>query len=178
MALLHDRKVRGDDSKNPVWFADGCLPPSRLAALTNQLGRFPAPVSPNVGRDQWAARCLTESFWLGAMPRYSVLWLSEPDYSQHQHGPGSPEALAAIRSCDDRLAMVLQALERRGVRAETEFIVVSDHGFSTIGANCDLGEARRAAGFNARAKWEQQPQANDVVVVSNGGSVQLYVTGQ
>jgi len=178
VALLHDRKARSEDSPNPVWFADGCLPPSRLAALTNQLGMFPAAVSPNVGRDQWAARCLTEAFWSDLLPRYSVLWLSEPDYSQHQHGPGSREALAAIRNCDDRLASVLQALERRGVRAETDVIVVSDHGFSTIGANCDVGEALRTAGFNARSTWEQPPQTNDVVVVGNGGSVMLYVTGQ
>ena len=178
VALLHDRLARPADSKNPVWFAEGCLPPARLAALTNQLGIFPAPVSPNIGRDEWAARCLTEAFWNEPLPRYSVLWLSEPDYSQHKHGPGSPEALAAIRNCDDRLATVLAALERRGVRAETDVIVVSDHGFSTIGANCDVGETLRGSGFNARSKWEQPPQPNDVVVVGNGGSVMLYVTGQ
>ena len=112
------------------------------------------------------------------MSRYSVLWLSEPDYSQHQHGPGSPEALAGIRNCDERLATMLQALERRGVREETDMIVVSDHGFSTIGANCDVGEALRAAGFNAKSKWEQPPKADDVVVVGNGGSVMLYVNGK
>ncbi|MEI6198019.1 MAG: alkaline phosphatase family protein, partial [Verrucomicrobiota bacterium] len=178
VALLHDRQIRGDDSPNPVWFADGCLPPSRLPALTNLLGLFPTATSPNVGRDQWAARCLTESFWGAQPPRYSVLWLSEPDYSQHQHGPGSPEALAAIRNCDDRLATVLHALERRGVRDETDIIVVSDHGFSTIGANCDVGETLRAAGFNAHSTWEQPPKQDDVVVVGNGGSVMLYVIGK
>lgn len=178
VALLHDRQARDEDSMNPVWFAEGCLPASRLAGLTNLLGMFPAPAAPNVGRDQWAARCLTESFWSAELPRYSVLWLSEPDYSQHQHGPGSPAALAAIRNCDARLATVLQALDRRGVRAETDVIVVSDHGFSTIGDNCDMGEALRTAGFNARAKWEQPPKADDVVVVGNGGSVMFYVTGK
>lgn len=178
VALLHDRQARGDDSKNPVWFAEGCLPSSRLAALTNLFGRFPDAVSPNVGRDQWATRCLTESFWGVELPRYSVLWLSEPDYSQHQHGPGSTEALAAIRNCDDRLATVLSELDRRGVRGETDVIVVSDHGFSTIGANCDFAESLRAAGFNARSSWDQPPKADDVVVVGNGGSVLLYVTGQ
>jgi arylsulfatase A-like enzyme len=178
VALLHDRLARGDESKNPVWFVDGCLPPSRLEGLTNRFGAFPAPVSPNVGRDQWATRCLTEAFWAGTPPRYSVLWLSEPDYSQHQHGPGSPEALASIRNCDQRLATVLQALDARGVRGETDVIVVSDHGFSMIGANCDMAENLRAAGINARSTWEQPPVANDVVVVGNGGSVLLYVVGK
>ena len=178
VALLHDRKVRGDDSPNPVWFADGCLPPSRLASLTNSLGVFPAPASPNIGRDQWAARCLTEKFWGVTPPRYSVLWLSEPDASQHLHGPGSPEALAAIHNCDDRLAIVLRALDQRGVRAETDIIVVSDHGFSTIGANCDVAATLRASGFRAQSVWSQPPTDGDVTVVGNGGSVLLYVAGK
>jgi arylsulfatase A-like enzyme len=178
VVLLHDRLARGDDSPNPIWFAEGCLPPSRLAGLTNLLGAFPAAASPNIGRDQWAARCLTEAFWGDEPPRYSVLWLSEPDASQHQHGPGSPEALAAIRNCDDRLATVLAALDRRGVRGETDIIVVSDHGFSTIGANCDVGETLRGAGFNAQSSWKQAPKDGDVTVVGNGGSVLIYVAGK
>ena len=178
VALLHDRLERGDDSPNPVWFADGCLPPARLPALTNLLGAFPAAASPNIGRDQWTARCLTEAFWGEKPPRYSVLWLSEPDASQHKHGPSSPEALAAIRNCDDRLATVLSALDRRGVRAETDVIVMSDHGFSTIGANCDVGETLRAAGFNAQPSWTRPPKDGDVTVVGNGGSVMLYVAGK
>jgi arylsulfatase A-like enzyme len=178
VALLHDRRARGDASPDPVWFADGCLPAARLGALTNLLGVFPAPAIPNVGRDQWAARCLTEAFWGSQPPRYSVLWLSEPDASQHQHGPGSPEALAAIRSCDCRLATVLRALDQRGVRDQTDIIVVSDHGFSTIGTICDAGETLRAAGFNARPEWRQPPKDGDVTVVGNGGSVMLYVTGR
>jgi len=178
VALLHDRQMRGDDSSSPVWFAEGCLPPSRLPALTNLLGVFPVAASPNIGRDQWAARCLTEAFWGDHPPRYSMLWLSEPDYSQHEHGPGSPAAVEAIRNCDDRLGAVLQALERRGLRAETDIIVVSDHGFSAIGANCDVAASLRASGFNARAKWEQPPKPGDVMVVGNGGSVLLYVIGR
>lgn len=178
VALLHDRLLRGDDSPNPVWFADGCLPPSRLSVLTNQLGIFPAAAVPNIGRDRWAARCLTESFWGNQPPLYSVLWLSEPDASQHQHGPGSREALAAIRNCDDRLATVLRALDQRGVRKDTDIIVVSDHGFSTIGALCDVAETLRAAGFNAQPKWKQPPNDGAVTVVGNGGSVMLYVAGK
>ena len=178
VALLHDRQARGDDSPNPIWYAGGCLPSSRLASLTNLLGVFPKAGLASVERDQWAARCLTEAFWGDPLPRYSLLWLSEPDASQHLHGPGSPEALAAIRSCDERLATVLRALDRRGVRNQTDIIVVSDHGFSTIGANCDVGETLRAAGINAQTTWEQPPKDGDVVVVGNGGSVMLYVTGR
>jgi arylsulfatase A-like enzyme len=121
---------------------------------------------------------LTEVFWEKEMPRYSVLWLSEPDFSQHHHGPGSPEALAAIRSCDDRLATVLTGLERRGIRSETDIFVVSDHGFSSIGENGDVAATLRTAGINARSNWDKPPKQDEVVSVGNGGSVLLYVIGK
>ncbi len=141
VALLHDRLARGDDSPNPVWFAEGCLPPSRLPALTNLLGIFPTAASPNIGRDTWAARCLTESFWGAQPPSYSVLWLSEPDASQHLHGPGSPEALTAIRNCDDRLATVLRAW----INAGCATIPTS--------SSCPITVSRRLAGF---ATWRKR----------------------
>lgn len=178
VALLHDRLPRPADSLNPVWFAENALPEKLAAELTNQLGNFPAAESPNTKRDIWATRCLTEIFWAKELPRYSVLWLSEPDFSQHRHGPGSPQALAAIRSCDQRLATILAELERRKVRSDTDIFIVSDHGFSTIGQNGDVVAILRAAGINARPTWDEAPKSNDVVVVGNGGSVLLYVVGR
>jgi arylsulfatase A-like enzyme len=178
VAFLHDRRQRQASSPNPVWFATGCLPESLLPTLTNRFGSFPAAVSPNSACDLWATRCLLEAFWEKAMPRYSVLWLSEPDFSQHYHGPGSSEALAAIRNCDQRLAAVLNELDRRGIRSETDVFVVSDHGFSTIGENNDVTVALRSAGIDARSAWEKAPEQDDVVSVGNGGSVLLYVTGK
>ena len=178
VALLHDRRGRGDGALGSVWFVEGALPESLFGTLTNRFGSFPAPVSPNVARDIWATRCLAEAFWEREMPRYSVLWLSEPDYSQHAHGPGSPEALAAIRSCDQRLGAVLAELDRRGLRSQTDVMVVSDHGFSTIGANADVAAALCGEGIPARVTWDKPPAKGDVVVVGNGGSVLLYVTGR
>lgn len=178
VALLHDRQPRSSGAANPVWFVNGALPESLFSDLTNRFGGFPVAAAPNVARDLWATRCLLEAFWQKELPRYSVLWLSEPDFSQHRHGPGSPEALAGIRSCDERLAAVLAELDRRGVREQTDIFVVSDHGFSTINANGDVAATLRAAGINARSTWEAAPQTNDVVVVGNGGSVLLYVVGR
>ena len=177
VALLQDRLPRGEESEGRVWFAEGALPEPWFDRLTNRFGPFPAAASPNVGRDRWATRCLTEAFWEHELPRYSVLWLSEPDLSQHRHGPGSPEALAAIRNCDQRLATLLSELDRRGVRDETDVVVVSDHGFSTIGAISNAAAALSAAGIHARGAWETPPSSGDVVVVGNGGSVLVSVVG-
>jgi len=178
VALLHDRLPRPAASTSRVWFTTGSLPEAMFPTLTNHFGCFPAAATPNTARDTWAVRCLTEAFWEKEMPRYSVLWLSEPDLSQHEHGPGSSVALAAIRNCDQRLATVLKELDRRGIRAETDVLVVSDHGFSTIGENNDVAATLRAAGINTRSTWEKAPTDGDVVSVGNGGSILLYVTGK
>lgn len=178
VALLHDRHPRSGDAADPVWFAQGTLPESLLPQLTQRLGALSSADASYAARDRWTERCLTEAFWERGVPRYSLLWLSEPDLSQHEHGPGSAEALAAIRACDQRLAAVLAALDRRGVRAQTDLLVVSDHGFSTIGANVDVAAALRAGGINARANWTEPPAPGDIVVVGNGGSVFLYVIGR
>jgi arylsulfatase A-like enzyme len=178
VALLHDRRARTNDAAGPVWFAAGALPETDYAELTNRFGSFPAAATPNEGRDTWTVRCLTEDYWAQAMPRYSVLWLSEPDATQHKYGPGSPEALAAIRGCDQRLATVLSELDRRGIRAETDVVVVSDHGFSTIGEDGDTAASLRAADLNARSNWDKPPRPDDVICVGNGGSVLMYVNGR
>jgi arylsulfatase A-like enzyme len=178
VALLHDRLPRAKDSKNRVWFVAGALPGSISELCTARLGPFPAPASPNTARDTWATRCLVETFWEPDVSYYSVLWLSEPDYSQHRHGVGSQQAIEAIRQCDRRLGLVLSQLELRGVRDQTDIVVVSDHGFSTIARQTDLAATLRSAGMNARVEWEKPPQTNDVVVVPNGGTVMFYVIGK
>ena len=178
VALLHDRLERGDDTRGPVWYADGSLPASLRAALTQRLGRFPRATYPNAPRDEWTTRCLTEVFWEGELPRYSLLWLSEPDASQHRYGPGSQQALAAIHECDERLATVLSELDRRGVRKETDVFVVSDHGFSTVGEDTSVAATLRAAGINVHPNRSTPPKDGDVVVVGNGGSVMIYIAGK
>jgi len=175
VAMLHDRLPRTSDAAGSVWYANGSLPETLEGALTNRLGVFPDAGMPNAPRDAWAARCLTEAFWDKEMPRYSVLWLSEPDFSQHHSGPGSPDALVAIQSCDQRLGTVLAELDRRGIRAQTDIFVVSDHGFSTIGRDGDVAATLQAAGLNAKRAWQTPPTNDDVMVVGNGGSVLLYV---
>ena len=178
VALLHDRRAREENALSSVLFAGQCLPPSKLGELTNRFGPFPGFAAPNTLRDDWATRCLTEDFWRRPLPTYSVLWLSEPDVSQHQFGPGSPQALAAIRNTDERLALVVRELDRRGVRKQTDLLVVSDHGTSTIGENMNVEATLRGAGLEAHSKWTQPPGKDAVVVVPDGGAILAYVVGK
>src|SRR5436190_22526179 len=111
------------------------------------------------------------------VPAFTLLWLSEPDFSQHADGPGSPRALAALERSARHLAAVLTELERRGMRDRTAVFVVSDHGFSTIETPINLLTTLRSAGFSARRQFSATPKNGDILMVTQGGSELFYVVG-
>lgn len=98
-----------------VLFAGKVLPESLAAKLAVQLGPFPSAERSGVQRDSWTTGALLGPLWEKGVPAFSLLWLSEPDLSQHKQAPGSPAALAAIKSSDGNLARVLEALEQKGM---------------------------------------------------------------
>jgi hypothetical protein len=74
-------------------------------------------------------------------PFVLVFWSRDPDGSQHNQGdslntvtPGinGPTSLAGIRNADNNLAALRKALDELGLAADTNIIIASDHGFSTI----------------------------------------------
>ena len=154
------------------------LPSTQAKRITDMLGEFPEEGTNGLARDLWTTRALTGPLWEQGVPPFSLLWLSEPDHSQHETGPGSQASIAAIRHSDDCLGRVLAVLDQKGLRADTDIIVVSDHGFSTIGRNADVAAALSENGFRAyRSVPPEGAREGDVMVVGNGGSVFLYVTG-
>jgi arylsulfatase A-like enzyme len=115
--------------------------------------------------------------WHDAIPTFSLLWLSEPDDTEHKTAPGSSQALAAIKSSDDNLGRVLTALEKQNATSTTDVFVVSDHGFSTISRSIDVPKILRDAGFDAVTQFAGEPKPGQVMVVGNGGTVLFYVIG-
>ena len=132
----------------------------------------------NASPMQWTTRAMTDVLWTNGVPAFSLLWLSEPDATQHGAGPGSPAALAAIRAADDCLKLVLDALDARALRDSTDVMVLSDHGFSSVSRAIDPVRLLRGAGVKAAPEPSRSPSTGDVVVVSNGGSVFCYVNGR
>jgi predicted AlkP superfamily pyrophosphatase or phosphodiesterase len=126
VGLLLDRHVDHGREKNCVTlFAGKSLPREALAPIADALGPFP---SAHLQQDAWTTKALTDVLWKGSVPAFSILWLGEPDLTQHESAPGAPPALAAIKSSDKNLTAVLSALDRQGVRDATDVFVVSDHG--------------------------------------------------
>jgi arylsulfatase A-like enzyme len=152
------------------------IPPAILDAIIHANGgkEFPTNTTPNTARDVWTTKALTDTLWKNGVPRFSLLWLSEPDASQHANSPGSETALAGVGNSDSNLAAVLRALEKKGVREQTDVLVVSDHGFSSIQRGVDLVTVLTNAHFKATRKLDD-PEAGDIMVVGLGGSALFYV---
>ncbi|MDB6121691.1 MAG: Type phosphodiesterase/nucleotide pyrophosphatase [Pedosphaera sp.] len=177
VALLADRAERDSATEGANVFGGETLPANLLQTITNLQGKFPAANATKRTRNDWTAEALIDPLWASGVPEYSLLWMNEPDYSQHFTGTGSKEVLAAIRNADANLARVLKALEAKGVRETTDVILVSDHGCSTVSERVDLADCLTKAGIKAVREFKGKPAKGDVLVVSNGGSTMVYVIG-
>jgi len=155
-------------------FAGKSLPADILSSISEKLGPFP---SAHLQQDIWTTKALTNVLWKDGLPALSVLWLGEPDLTQHESAPGAPSALAAIKSADENLAAVLAALDQGNARGTTDVFVVSDHGFSTIERSIDLRKILNDAGFTAKTEFTDEPKPGDIMLAGNGGCVLFYVTG-
>ncbi len=180
VALLHDRHAEWTvaASKDLVKFAAAPMPAALREATLNLLGPFlTEATSTSDQRNTYATRSLTEIMWRDGLPAFSLLWLSEPDLTQHEFAPGSEPSLAAVASSDRKLALVLDAIARKKAHDSTDVLVVSDHGFSTISKAIDMAANLRAAGFDAVREFKTPAKAGQILVVSLGASIEFYVIG-
>jgi arylsulfatase A-like enzyme len=176
VGLLHNRHVDPTAGRKSVTLSAGATWPNEaLAPIVAALGPFPKS---HPGEDNWTTKALTDALWKEGVPAFSLLWLGEPDLTQHETAPGAKAALVAMRSADDNLAAVLAALDRQRVRENTDIFVVSDHGFSTIEREIELPKILQAAGFNVATEFKSEPKAGDIMIVGGGGSVLFYVMQQ
>jgi predicted AlkP superfamily pyrophosphatase or phosphodiesterase len=175
VGLLLDRHPNDAGANNSATLFGGkALPSATLAVITEKLGPFP---SAHLQEDLWTTKALIDVLWENGVPAFSILWLGEPDLTEHETAPGSPVALAAIKSADENLATILSALDERKARGTTDVFVVSDHGFSTIRRSIDLRKILNEAGFSATTDFDGEPKPGDIMLAGNGGSVLFYVIG-
>ncbi|MGC3989299.1 MAG: alkaline phosphatase family protein [Chthoniobacteraceae bacterium] len=178
--LWQDRSAdRPNDAakQSTMLFAGKSPDAGLLNSIGEKIGPFPSPAAvPASPQNDWTRQALTDSLWAGGVPAYSLLWLSDPDATQHRYGPGSPEGLAALRDSDDNLAAVLTALSRKGVLEQTDVMVVSDHGFSTVSKPLDLVGSLNGAGFHAMQEIPAAPQPGDVLTITEKGEAPSFTS--
>jgi predicted AlkP superfamily pyrophosphatase or phosphodiesterase len=179
VGLLLDRQIgvrRNDDAvqSSVTLFAGQSIPTGAVAPITHALGPFP---SAHLLKDFWTTKALMDVLWKDSLPAFSILWLGQPDLTQHETAPGAPAAMEAIKATDENLGAVLSALDEQKARGTTDVFVVSDHGFSTIRRSIDLRKILNQSGFTAMTECNGEPKPGDIMLAGNGGSVLFYVIG-
>ena len=133
VVLLHDRAPRSDSTvptESVVLFAGQTLPKSVLkkAEKANDNKKFPATNStPNTEKDSWTTKALLGELWKPKVPAFTLLWLYEPDSTQHGEGVGSDLAMAGVASSDKNLEEVLKTLEEKKLRDRKSTRLNSSH---------------------------------------------------
>jgi arylsulfatase A-like enzyme len=103
-------------------------------------------------------------------PALAILWMGEPDATQHLRPLGSPEHLAVLRRADANAARVVDAVDRlRDAGEEVLLILCSDHGHQTVSRIIDVEAELVAAGLKA------SPTSGDVLTPTSGTSTLVYV---
>ena len=149
---------------------DFTLPRPLNAEIIGRFGQWPDRRGPSAPKMARVVDVVTRYVIEERQPAVAMMWLSEPDVSQHAHGVGSPEALDAIREADRQFGRLLDCLQQEGRDAETDAIIVSDHGYSTISEVIDVEAELRRAGFPPGG------EPGGIAVAPNGGAVLFYVT--
>jgi arylsulfatase A-like enzyme len=107
-----------------VALADGVTPDPRAASG-----------SPHKQRNAYLMRVFLEYVLPKLDPALAVIWLRNPDSTEHTYGPGTPSVEDALRHQDQLLGELLATLERLGRSASTDVLIVSDHGHSTVASD-------------------------------------------
>ncbi|MBR1279204.1 alkaline phosphatase family protein [Bradyrhizobium sp. AUGA SZCCT0283] len=126
--------------------------------------KTPGTTTANVAQQAYmadvAAKVVLPMFKARNKPFVLVFWSRDPDGSQHNTGdslntitPGinGPTSMAGIKNADDNLAQLRKALDELGLAANTNIVVSSDHGFSTISKESKTSPA-------AKISYEDTPK--------------------
>jgi arylsulfatase A-like enzyme len=94
--------------------------------------------TPPTAANAWMMKVFLEQVLPRHKPDLSVVWMRNPDTTQHIYGVGSPEFHLALQAQDALLGQLEAKLRELGMAEDTDIIVVSDHGHSNIAGPRDL----------------------------------------
>ena len=145
LGRFESKKASGRDGRfwggEPIWVA------ARRAGLKTATMFWPGseaeiagtrpdhwrPFDGKLTPDQRVAEVLA---WLdlpaNERPRFITLYMEQYDVAAHAAGTFSPLAMEAMETIDAALAKLLAGLDARGLRADTNLIVLSDHGMADV----------------------------------------------
>lgn len=128
-------------------------------------------VAYDAGGDREVTRRFVESLEHDAAPALNVLWICEPDHSQHALELGSPAHRDVLAGADACVAKVHDAVARLRARGEEIlFVACSDHGHESVSDVVPVVPLLIEAGL------KESPDSHDVVLASSGMGALLYLS--
>jgi len=107
-------------------------------------------------------------------PNLALFHLLTLDTTHHRYGPRTLAAQAAMAHLDDQVARIVRAVDAAGLRSQTTFIVVSDHGFKLVKRQVRPNAALAQAGLIAVTSGKISRA--DAYVVPEGGTAFGFIT--
>jgi predicted AlkP superfamily pyrophosphatase or phosphodiesterase len=147
--------------------------PGLLEAVAASYPRFWERFSPPIITDEGATD-IAHHLLTAHEPDLLMLHIFQVDSAQHAHGLWSPEALAAIEHADRQLGRLLAVLDAARPRADTLFMVVSDHGFMNVRRKVHPGALLREAGL-VELDEAGKPRAFRAALLASGGQAYVYL---
>jgi predicted AlkP superfamily pyrophosphatase or phosphodiesterase len=108
-------------------------------------------------------------------PNFVLLHIGNPDHVQHDKGPKSPDAYAAIKKADAEIGEIWKELQKNFPNRATLFIA-SDHGFSPINMMLFPNVVLRDAGLIQVTN--KKASSGSVRFVSQAGTGMIYILDQ
>lgn len=102
-------------------------------------------------------------------PALSLMWMCEPDHTQHSVALGSPAHIDVVRAADAQAGRVFDNIRSDIDSGEVLFMVASDHGHETIVEVIDLEEMLIDVGLKSG------PGSSDVAIAPQGMSATIYL---
>lgn len=96
------------------------------------------------------------------------------DSVHHQYGPGGNASYATAAYLDRLVGQIVASVERAGLREQTTFVVMTDHGFKKITHGIYPNAILRRAGLTGAVG--PNPVDSQAVSLSLGGTAFVYIT--
>lgn len=118
--------------------------PGLTERLEAQLGPYADGIDESIEGDETRAK-FAVALLAQAKPGFATVYLTGLDHVQHQDGPNTPAAHAALERIDAAVGRIVAAA--RTAQPGTDIVIVSDHGFAAVTRDVNLFGAFINAGL-------------------------------
>ncbi len=116
---------------------------------------------------------IAEEFVMRHHPSLTLVHLEALDLAEHDRGPGSAQAIAALERDDVHLGEMLAAVRDAGMESSTDVFVLSDHGFLPVRRDVQPNQLLAKAGL-LTIDSRGRVTGGKITTVINEGSFFVY----